>query len=100
MPDVIVVNNTWVILPQPLVDLLVSVCYENINCQILLFQEVKNSFQFLLLCVLATEVQLDQLVINCTGEDYSIATVDPTFNLGDFYVIPIVFKSKKFVRKC
>ena len=50
-------------------------------------------------CVLATDSQLDQLVINCTGEHYSVATIDPTFNLGDFYVTPIVFKSKKFVRK-
>ena len=46
--------------------------------------------------MLATDFQLDQLVVNCTND---VATIDPTFNLGDFYVTPIVFKSKKFVRK-
>ena len=50
-------------------------------------------------CVLATDFLLDQLVLNCTNEEFSVATIDPTFNLGDFYVTPIVFKSKKFVRK-
>ena len=39
-----------------------------------------------------------QLVLNCTSEEYSVATIDPTFNLGAFYVIPIVLKLK-FVRK-
>ena len=37
-------------------------------------------------CVLATDFQLDQLVINCTTDEHSVA-------------IPIIFKSKKFVRK-
>ncbi len=50
-------------------------------------------------CVLATDVQLDQLEINCTGDNFSVMTIDPTFNLGDFYVTPMVFKLKQFVRK-
>ena len=37
--------------------------------------------------------------VNCTDESFSIVTVDPTFNLGEFYVTPMVFMQKKYVRK-
>ena len=50
-------------------------------------------------CILATDHQLKQMEVNCTGENFSIVTVDSTFNLGEFYVTPIVFLQKKFVRK-
>lgn len=50
-------------------------------------------------CILATDHQLKQVEVNCIGENFSIVTVDPTFNLGDFYVTPVVFMQKKFVRK-
>jgi len=50
-------------------------------------------------CILATDIQLDQLEINCTGGNFSMTSTDPTFNLGDFYVTAIAFKLKQFVRK-
>ena len=37
--------------------------------------------------------------VNCADENFSIVTVDPTFNLGEFYVTPVVFMQKKFIRK-
>ena len=37
--------------------------------------------------------------VNCTDENFSIVTVDPTFNLGEFYVTPVAFTQKKFVKK-
>ena len=43
-------------------------------------------------CILATDEQLHQLVLNCTQEkNFGVMHLDPTFNLGDFYVTPIVF---------
>ena len=50
-------------------------------------------------CIVATNHQLKQMEVNCTDENFSIVTVDPTFNLGEFYVTPMVFMQKKFVRK-
>ena len=50
-------------------------------------------------CILATDHQLKQMEVNCADENFSIVTVDPTFNLGEFYVTPMVFMQKKFVRK-
>ena len=50
-------------------------------------------------CILGTSHQFDQLSINCTGEEFTVATVDPTFNLGHFYVTPLVFQLKQFVKK-
>ena len=50
-------------------------------------------------CIVATDHQLKQMEVNCTDKNFSIVTVDPTFNLGEFYVTPMVFKQKKFVRK-
>ena len=37
--------------------------------------------------------------VNCTHEKFGIVTVHPTFNLGEFHVIPVVFLQKKFVKK-
>ena len=52
------------------------------------------------LCVLATDLQLKQLQFCCTDlEDFSVLSVDPTFNLGAFYVTPIVFLHKAFISK-
>jgi len=50
-------------------------------------------------CILATDIQLNQLEINCTEDNFSMMSTDPTFNLGDFYVTAIAFKLKQFVRK-
>jgi len=44
-------------------------------------------------------MQLDQLEINCTGDTFSVMTIDPTFNLGNFFVTPMVFKMNQFQRK-
>ena len=51
-------------------------------------------------CVLATDEQLDQLVLNCTQEkSFGVMHVDPTFNLGDFFVTPIVFPLVNYVHR-
>ena len=43
-------------------------------------------------CILATDEQLHQFVLNCTLEkNFGAMHLDPTFNLGDVYVTPIVF---------
>ena len=47
--------------------------------------------------VLARDRQLDDLVQYCTpNENFSILTVDPTFNLGAFDVTPITYKHDKY----
>ena len=52
------------------------------------------------LCVLATDIQLKQLQLCCTDPSaFSIVSVDPTFNLGSFFVTPIVFLHKAFMTK-
>ena len=52
------------------------------------------------LCVLATDLQLKQVQFCCTDpENFSILSVNPTFNLGEFYVTPVVFLHKAFVSK-
>ena len=44
------------------------------------------------ICVLATDGQLHELVANCTNSsNFGIMHLDPTFNLGSFFVTPIVF---------
>ena len=44
------------------------------------------------MCVLATDGQLHELVANCTNSsNFGIMHLDPTFNLGSFFVTPIVF---------
>ena len=43
--------------------------------------------------MLARDRQLDDLVRFCTvGEGFSILTIDPTFNLGDFDVAPTTYR--------
>ena len=52
------------------------------------------------LCVLSTELQLKQIQLCCTDlECFSVLSVDPTFNLGSFYVTPLVFLHRAFVSK-
>ena len=52
------------------------------------------------LCVLSTDLQLKQVQLCCTDpECFSILSVDPTFNLGSFFVTPLVFLQKAFVSK-
>ena len=48
---------------------------------------------------LGTSNQFDQLSINWTGEEFTVANVDPTFNLGHLYVTPLVLQVKQFVKK-
>ncbi len=45
------------------------------------------------MCVLCTDQQLADLDRFCTDDGYSVVTVDPTFNLGQFYVTPITFNN-------
>ena len=52
------------------------------------------------LCILTTDLQLKQVQFCCTDpENFSILSIDPTFNLGAFYVTPVVFLYKAFVCK-
>lgn len=41
------------------------------------------------MCVLATKQQLVDIECFCTGEPSSVLSIDPTFNLGPFYVTPM-----------
>ena len=43
------------------------------------------------MCVLATDRQLCDLERFCLGTPSSVLSVDPTFNLGPFYVTPITY---------
>jgi hypothetical protein len=44
------------------------------------------------MCLLSTDRQLDEMVRNCTSSSNFVAvSVDPTFDLGSFYVTPMVF---------
>ena len=43
------------------------------------------------MCVLATDQQLCDLERFCLGTPSSVLSVDPTFNLGPFYVTPISY---------
>ena len=44
-------------------------------------------------CILASEQQLVDLDRFCTREKFSVMSVDPTLNLGQFYVNPITFQN-------
>ena len=51
-------------------------------------------------CILATDEQLHQLVLNCTQEvKFGVMHLDPTFNLGEFFVTPIVFPLVNYVHR-
>ena len=45
------------------------------------------------MCVLATNQQLKDLERFCTDSPSSVLSVDPTFNLGPFYVTPITYQN-------
>ena len=53
------------------------------------------------LCLLSTDLQLKQVQLCCTDlECFSVLSVDTTtFNLGSFFVTPLVFLHKAFVSK-
>ena len=45
-----------------------------------------------LMCILCTDEQLKEMIRNCTDPDlFSPISIDPTFQLGDFFVTLIVF---------
>ena len=51
-------------------------------------------------CVLATDAQLQELIINCTKPDkFGVMHIDPTFNLGSFFVTPIVFPLVNYINR-
>jgi len=41
------------------------------------------------MCILASDQQLKDLECFCTGDQTSVLYIDPTFNLGPFYITPI-----------
>ena len=51
------------------------------------------------LCILATDYQLQELEKNCTNShNFGVLSLDPTFDLGKFYVTPMalrMFNSKR-----
>ena len=51
-------------------------------------------------CILATDAQLQELVKNCTlPGKFGIMHLDPTFNLGNVFVTPIVFPLITYIHK-
>ena len=52
------------------------------------------------LCILATDYQLQELEKNCTNShNFGVLSLDPTFDLGKFYVTPMVFPLRMFYSK-
>ena len=45
------------------------------------------------MCILATDQQLADLVRFSTSDPFCVLNVDPTFNLGPFYVTPITYQN-------
>lgn len=45
------------------------------------------------MCVLSTDQQLYDLERFCTQSPSSVLSIDPTFNLGKFYVTPTTFRN-------
>ena len=45
------------------------------------------------MCVLATNQQLHDIERFCTSSQSSVLSIDPTFNLGPFYVTPITYRN-------
>lgn len=45
------------------------------------------------MCILATDQQLTDLERFCTRDPFGIIGIDPTFNLGPFYVTPITYQN-------
>ena len=43
------------------------------------------------MCVLATDKQLNDLQCFCTDSPSSVLSINPTFNLGPFYVTPMTY---------
>ena len=51
-------------------------------------------------CILATDKQLQELLLNCTQQNYfGVMHLDLTFNLGNFFVTPIVFPLVRYVHR-
>ena len=46
------------------------------------------------LCVLATNQQIKDLERFCTADSFCVLSVDPTFNLGPFFVTPLTYSQK------
>jgi len=45
------------------------------------------------MCILASDQQLKDLERFCTGDRTSVLCIDPTFNLGPFYVTPTTYQN-------
>ena len=45
------------------------------------------------MCILCTDQQLSDIEKFCTGQPFSVISIDPTFNLGKFYVTPITIQN-------
>ena len=51
------------------------------------------------LCILGTKEQLNEMESNCACADGTVLHIDPTFNLGNYYVTPLVFPLKNYLYK-
>ena len=52
------------------------------------------------MCILCTDRQLEEMIRNCTDPHlFSPIGVDPTFQLGDFFVTPMIFPLRYMVSK-
>jgi len=45
------------------------------------------------MCILATDQQVSDLERFATSDPFSVVSIDPTFNLGPFYVTPITYQN-------
>ena len=45
------------------------------------------------MCILATDQQVADLERFATSDPFSVVSIDPTFNLGPFYVTPITYQN-------
>ena len=66
-----------------------QMCKESYRSEDVFIQSVEAAPEPM--CVLATKQQLLDIERFCTGEPSSVLSIDPTFNLGPFYVTPTTY---------
>ncbi len=70
---------------------MMRICKEEVNSEEVYVWVVEAAPEPM--CVLASEQQLADLDRFCTCEKFSVMSVDPTFNLGPFYITPITYQN-------
>ena len=70
---------------------IMRVCKETISTSDAFIQSVEAAPEPM--CVLATSQQLTDMERFCTGECFCVLSVNPTFNLGPYYVTPLMYQN-------